>query len=167
MLMQAARRRACRTSCVATARTCGRHLPGSPLISTKTLLRVGAWNALRTSTSATTFLPRSPVAISDCSFSASSGGVDAYNSGLAFVLYSFATHLARTFGFPGCSLSVSAHPVLMGAHSVSRRHASLGDPRVHHVATDVLHFFTSCLGAQFPDQATCLCCHANVIFPTR
>ena len=50
---------------------------------------------------------------------------DAYSSGLACVLYSFATHLARTLGFPGCPLSVSAHPVLMGAITVSRRQVSL------------------------------------------
>ena len=54
------------------------------------------------------------------------GCVDAYNSGLACVLYFSATHLARTLGFRGCPLSVSAHPVLMGAFPVSRRHTSLG-----------------------------------------
>ena len=74
-----------------------------------------------------TFPSRSPVAISDSTtFSASNGGVDAYSSGLACVLYSFATHLARTLGCPGCPLSVSAHPVLMGAFPVSRKHTSLG-----------------------------------------
>ena len=35
-------------------------------------------------------------------------------------------YLARTLGFPGCPLSVSAYPVLMGALPISRRHTSLG-----------------------------------------
>ena len=82
---------------------------------------------LWTSTNATTFPPRLPVAISDCTtFSASSGGIDTYNTGLARVLYSLATHLARTLAYSGCPVSVSAHPVLMGAFSVSRRHTFLG-----------------------------------------
>ena len=38
------------------------------------------------------------------------------------VLDSFETHLARTSGFPGCPLSVSAHPVRNGC-PVSRKHA--------------------------------------------
>ena len=74
-------------------------------------------------------------------------------------------HLARTLGFPGCPLSVSAHSVLMGAFSVSRRHTSLSDFRVHLMTTDVLHFFSrswrTALG-----QATRLCCHPNAILPT-
>ena len=70
------------------------------------------------------FPPRSPVATSDnSSFSSSSGGVDTYNSGHVFLRD---PHRARTLGFPGCPLSVSAHPVLMGALPVSRWHASLG-----------------------------------------
>ena len=94
--------------------------------STKTLLHDGARKyALRKST--TTFSPRLPVVTSDSTtVSASSGGVDAYNSRLACVLYSFATHLARTLGVPGCPLSVSTHPVLMGAFPISRGHVSLG-----------------------------------------
>ena len=109
------RRRACRTSCIATARICVHHLPGSN--STNSLLRDGAWKyVLRTLANATQFPPSFPVAISDSTtFSASSGGLDAYNSGLACVLYSFATHLSRTLGFPGCTLSISTHPVLMSA----------------------------------------------------
>ena len=58
-----------------------------------------------------------------------------------------ATHLARTLGFPGCPLSISAHAVLMGALlRLTYAHFS-GDSRVHLVATDVRHFITSCLGA--------------------
>ena len=74
--------------------------------ATNTLLSVGARKyALRTSTSATNFPPRLPVAITDSTtLSASSGGVDVYNSGLACVLYSFVTHLKRPLGFPGCPL---------------------------------------------------------------
>ena len=95
--------------------------------STDTLLRGGAQKyALRTSTSATTFPPRLPVVISDSTtFSASSGGVDTYISGLACVLYSFATHLARTLGFPGCPLPLSSHPVLLDALPISRGHTFL------------------------------------------
>ena len=124
------RRRACCTNCIATARTCARHLP---------------------STSATTFRPRSPVAISDSTtFSGSSGGVDAYDSGLACVLYSFAAHLARTLAsLVGCPLSVSAHPILMGAFPVSRRHTSHGIPVYILWRRMYCNFFTSSLGAQF------------------
>ena len=75
------------------------------------------------------FPSRLSVAVSDnATFSASNGGVEAYSYGFACVLHSFslATHLARTLGFPGCRLSVSVHPVLMGPFPVSRRHFSLG-----------------------------------------
>ena len=61
------RRRACRTGSIATARTCVHHLPGSPRAAVqRTLFFVLERRsyALRTSTSATTFRPRSPVAIS-------------------------------------------------------------------------------------------------------
>ena len=79
--------------------------------------RAGAWKyALRTSTRAATIPPRLPWRSQTAELSASpAAGVDAHSSGLACVLYSFTTHLARTLGFPGCPLSVSAHPVLMGA----------------------------------------------------
>ena len=81
--------------------------------------------------------------------SASNGGVEAYDSGLACVLYSFATHLARTWSFPDCLLSVSTLSVLMGAFPVSRRHVSLsGNSRVHLVMTNVLHLLPSGVGAQ-------------------
>ena len=54
----------------------------------------------------------------------------------------------RTSGFPDCPLSVSAHPVLMSAFSVSRRHTSL-ETLVHIFwRQNTLHLFTSCLGAQ-------------------
>ena len=56
-------------------------------------------------------------------------------------------HLARTLGFPGCPLSVSAHSVLMGAFPVSRTHTS-GNSHVHLVSADVIYLFTSCLGTQ-------------------
>ena len=67
---------------------------------------------------------------------------------LACVLYSFETHLARTLGFPGCPLSVSAHPVSMAAFPVSRKHTSLLE------LTDVLYLFTSCLGTQLRVKPT-------------
>ena len=124
------RRHVCRTGCIGAVHTCVRHQAGGPQAAIRqkpSFLLERKKYALRTSTSASAFPSRSPVAISDSTtFSASDGGVDAYSSGLACVLYSFATHLARTLGFPGCPLSVSAHHVLMGAFPVSRRHTSLG-----------------------------------------
>ena len=51
----------------------------------------------------------------------------------------------RTLGFPDCPLLVSAHPVLMSAFSVSRRHTSL-ETLVHIFwRQNTLHLFTSCL----------------------
>ena len=65
-----------------------------------------------------------PVAISDSTTISASNGVDAYNSGLTCVLYSFATHLAHV-GLPWLSL-VSLRPsCLDGCLPVSRRHVSL------------------------------------------
>ena len=65
-------RRACRASCISTARTCARHLPGSPLAAVRpnTHLRAGAQKyALRTHRpvpqNQANFPPRSTVAISD------------------------------------------------------------------------------------------------------
>ena len=110
---------------------------------------------------ATAFPPRSPVATSDSTtFSSSDGGVGAYNCGLPCVLYSFATHLARTLGFSGCPLSVSAHPVLMGAFPVSQARFFV-DSCVHPVTTNVLHLLTSCLDAQLRVNPHRLCCHPN------
>ena len=122
-------RRLCPTDCIAVARTCARHLAGSPQVAIRQtpffVLERGNTPFARPR-GPQPFPPRLPVAVSDSTtFSASSGGVDAYSSGLACVLYSFATHLSRTLGSPGCPLSVSAHPVLMGALPVSRRHTSL------------------------------------------
>ena len=138
------RRRACRTSCIATARTCVHHLPGNLLTAIRRILFFVMER--RSTPFARQPMPqlflhvypwRPPTALLSAPTAAAC---------LACVLYSFATHLARTLAFPGCSLSVSPHPVLMGAFPVSRGHAS-GDSRVHLVA-NVLHLLTSCLGAQ-------------------
>ena len=51
-------------------------------------------------------------------------------------------------GFPGCPLSVSTHPVLIGAFPVSRKHVSLSTSRVYLVTPSVLHLLTSGFGAQ-------------------
>ena len=117
---------------------------------------------------ATTFPPRSPVAISDrTTSSASSGGLDAYNSGLACVLYSFATHLARALGFPDCPLSVSAHPVLMGAFPVSRRHTSLWGPSCTACGNGYIPLLHVLPWRTVPDQASRLCCPPNASLPPR
>ena len=65
--------------------------------STSALLRAGEQrHALRTSTSATPFPARLPVATSDsATFNASSGGDDAYNSGLACSLVFLRDPLSR------------------------------------------------------------------------
>ena len=122
-------RRMCHTSCIAASRTCVHRLAGdlrAAVRQTPFFVPERRSTLSHSSISATTFPPCLPVAISDSKiFSASSGGVDEYSSGLACVLYSFATHLASTLGFPGFSLSVSAHPVLRGALPVSREHVSL------------------------------------------
>ena len=113
----------CRTSCIATAHTCVHLLAGKPRAVVRQIpFFVLERSSTLSSTNATTFPPRLPVAISESTtFSASSGGVEAYSSGLACVLCSFATHLARSLGFFGCPSSVSAHPAL----HVSHKHVSL------------------------------------------
>ena len=117
-------RRACRTSCIATTRTCVHYLSGNLLAAVRRIL----FFVLERRNTPFAHQPITIVPLSTRGdiFSVSSGGIDAYNSGLACVLYFFATHLARTLGFPGCPLSVSAHPVLMGAFTVSRRRTSQG-----------------------------------------
>ena len=139
-------RRECPTDCIAIARTSARHLADGPraaIRQTPFFFVLERRNTPFTSTKATTSPPRLAVAISNnTTFGASSGGVDC-------VLYSFTTHLARTLGFPGCPLSVSAHPILMCALPLSRRQAhSSGDSCVHLEATNVLHLFLSRFGAQ-------------------
>ena len=131
------RRRACRTSCIVTTRTCVRHLPGNLLAAIHRILRAGAWKyALRTSTSATTFHPRYQCRPPTAPLSAPQAEA------------STRTTLALRESPRAHVGPVSTHPVLMGAFSVSRRHVSLGDSRVHLVATNVLHLPTSRLGAQ-------------------
>ena len=86
-------RHACRTGCIAAAHTCVRHPAGSPRSAVRqTLFFVLEHKkyALRTSTNASTFPSRPPVAISDSTTFSASNGVDAYSSGLACVLYSSA-----------------------------------------------------------------------------
>ena len=98
------------------------------------------------------FPPRSPLAISDSTtLSASSDGVDADSSGLACVLHSFATHLARTLGFPCWS-----PPILSALWRLSC--TSCGDDRAPPLHVLV---WRRPLG-----QATRLCCHANATHPT-
>ena len=120
------RHRACHTSCIAAARTCAQHLPGSPLAEVRRLLSF----VLERRLSASQPMPllflhicpwRSPTAQPSAPQAASSTRATL----VACVLYSFATHLARTLGFPGCPVSVSVHPVLMGALPASRRQVSL------------------------------------------
>ena len=151
------RRRVSRTSCTATARTCARRQPGDLLAAVRRILffvleRRSTPFARRPVPQP--FLHVHPWRSDSTNFSPSSGGVDAYNSGLACVLYSFATHLACALGFLSCSLSVSAHPVLMGALPVT----SCGDECTP--LLDVLPWRT------FPDQVSRLCCHPNAILPT-
>ena len=123
------RRRACRTGGIATVRTCVHPLSGNLLTAILRKLffvKERRHKSFARQPMPRLFPPRLPVETPDnTTFIASSGGVDAYNSGLACVLYLFATHLARTLGFPGCPLTVSAHPVLIGVFTVSRRHVSL------------------------------------------
>ena len=121
--------RACRTSCNATARTCAHHQPDSPLAAVPRILFVmleRGSTPLAHQPMPRLFLHvhpwRSPTAPLSAPPAAAS---TRYNSDLACVLCFFATNLARTLGFLGCPLSVSAHPVSMGTFPVSREHAHL------------------------------------------
>ena len=96
----------CCISWIAAARTCVRHLPGTLLAAVR---RIFFFVLERRSTPfAHQPVPQTfPVAISDSTtFSASSGGVDANNSGLACVLNSFAINVGLPW-LPLVSLSPS------------------------------------------------------------
>ena len=149
------RHRTCRTSCIATALTCVHGLPGNLLAATRRRLFFVMEPQL--------FLHVYPWTSDSTTFSAFSVGVDAHNC-LVGVVDSFATHLARTVTFLGSPLSVSAHPVLMGAFPVSRRHASLETLvcilwRRMYSTSHVLPWRTA------QGQATRLCCHPNATLP--
>ena len=85
------RRHVCRSSCIGAVHTCVRHQAGGPQAAIRqkpSFLLERKKYGLRTSTSASAFPSRSPVAISDSTtFSASDGGVDAYSSGLACLVF--------------------------------------------------------------------------------
>ena len=163
------RRHVCRTGCIARVRTYVRHPAGSP----RAAIRQTLFFVLecKSTPSARRQMPvpfphvhllRSDSTI----FSASNGGVDAYSSGLACVLYSFATRLARTLAFPGCPLSVSAHPVLMGAFPVSRKHTSLGT--LTYILCRRMYSTSSLLAlAHSSGSSHRLCCRPSAILPTR
>ena len=158
------------TSCIVTARTCVRHLAGSPRAAARQKL---FFVLERSSTlserqpvpppflhacpwrSPTARLSVLPMAVLTCTVVASRAS-----------LYSFATHLARTLGFPGCPLSVSAYPVLMGALPVSRGHTSL--ETLVYILWRRMYSTSSRLAWRTAlNQAICLCCHASAIPPTR
>ena len=146
------------TSCIATARTCVRHLPGNPLAADRRIL----FFVLERGSTPCARRPMPQPFLSDSTaFIASSGGVDAYNSGVACVLHSFATHLARTLGSPGCPLPVSAQPVLMGALPVSRKHNSLGTPM--YILWRRMYSTSSRLALAHSSGSTRPSCHPNAI----
>ena len=113
------------------------------------------------------FPPRLPMATPDSTtFRASSGGVEAYNSGLACVLCPFATHLARTLVFPGLSLPLSTHRVLVGAIPVSRRHVSLWALSCTSCDDECTPISSRLALATAQDQETHLRCHPNATLAT-
>ena len=144
------RRRACRTNCIATARTCVRHLPGNLLAAIQRILffRAGAYKyALRTSTSATTFPLHSPVAISDTLLSAPQATVSTLAT-LALRVSLFHRDPPRAHvGLPWLSLVGLRPSCLVGRLSSLAQAHLTWESRVQLVATNVFHLLTSCLGS--------------------
>ena len=118
------RRRVCRTSCIATTRTCVRHLSGNLLAAVRRCwsVEVRSSHVDQCHNLSSTFT-RDDVRQHHCQrLQRLRRRVQLWPC-VCFIF--FATHLARALGFPGCPLSVSAHPVLTGAFPGPRGHVSL------------------------------------------
>ena len=145
------RRNACRTSCIATARSCVHHLPCHlsaiqriiSFVMERTNKRFARRPVPQVSFHVYPWQP--PTAPLSAPLAAAS-----IRRTLALRVSctpSRPTSRAR-WGSLVVPCQVSAYPVLMGAFPASRRHVSLGTIRVHLVATHVLHLLTSYHGAQ-------------------
>ena len=119
----------------ATARTCVHHRPGNPRAAMQLILSFVPER--RSTPSARQQVPRLflhvyPWRPSDSTtFSASNGGIDAYNSGSGVRFFFLPDPPRAHDGLPWLSLSVSAHPVLLGASSRLTKARLYRDSRVH------------------------------------
>ena len=112
---------------IATIHTCVRHPAGNPRAAIRHILFFVLEYALRTSTSASTLPHVRPLRFQTGRLSAPPTAVSTHTA-LVWRVYCIPLQpisLARWASL-GCPLSVSAHPVLMGAFPVSRKHTSLG-----------------------------------------
>ena len=145
------RRRVCRTSCIPKARTCVRHLPGNHLATVRQIL----FFVLERKSTPLARRPvpqpflhvhqwRSPTALLSAPPAAAST-----RTTLALRESCIPSRPPRAqVGLPWLP-PVSLRPSCLDGCPLRLAWAHLsGDCRVHHVGTNVLHFVTSCLGAQ-------------------
>ena len=145
------RRRACRISCIATARTCARRLAGNPRVAVRRILffvlgRRSTFLARRTVHNLSSTLTRGD--LRQHHFQRLQRRRRRVQLWPPFRLVFLRDPPRAHDGLPWLTL-VSLRPSCLDGRLPRLTEARVsGDSRAHLVATDVLHLFTSCLGAQ-------------------